>query len=312
MNYLRQQVVIFFTIFLSLEVIFLYERIWPAVGVFGFCIIMGVMLVASPDVDLKDTDYTDENGNPVAPEITNEQPYLQYDGDTLNFFREDITSMLSKHLPYFTSLAFAEQQKFIQRVNSFINNKVFRIHDRSGFREMPVLISACAVQLSFGLEKYILPHFKVINIYPAAFILTSPTIRFLEGNVGDNSINISWKYFLEGFQLPDDGQNVGLHEMAHAYYYQNFGPCAEIDKTFVEHFNNFTTCGENVFNQICKQGDGLFSDYAKRNFQEFWAESVEHFFENSMTLKLRYPEMYLDIAQLLNQDPAAKSASAAD
>ena len=60
---------------------------------------------------------------------------------------------------------------------------------------MPVLISAAAIQVSFGLEKYLLPDFPNIHIFPEEFIATEPSVRFLEGNVSDNCINISWKHF---------------------------------------------------------------------------------------------------------------------
>ncbi|MEJ7823275.1 MAG: zinc-dependent peptidase [Chitinophagaceae bacterium] len=171
---------------------------------------------------------------------------------------------------------------------------------------MPVLISSTAIQLSFGLQKYLLPHFTCINIHPEEFLGIHPTIRFLQGNVSGNCINISWKYFLQGFQFPQDGKNVGLHEMAHAYYYQNFGPCEIKDTDFIKTFNKFNDCGNKVYTSIQDTDPCLYSNYAKRNFQEFWAESIELFFEKPMEVRTSYPVLYESISDLLNQDPTKR------
>ena len=114
---------------------------------------------------------------------------------------------------------------------------------------MPILISAAAIMLSFGLNNYLLPHFKFIHIFPAEFIGVNPFLRVLAGNVSGRSIRISWKHFLEGYQFPNDGENVGLHEMAHAYYFQNFETSKNPDENFVTHFPAFNSFGNKVFQQ---------------------------------------------------------------
>jgi len=226
-----------------------------------------------------------------------------YAGNTLNFTANILMAILLKHLPYFTALNPFDRDRFIHRLQNFIAHKTFVIHDESGFKEMPVLISATAIQLTFGLEKYLLPNFNVIHIFPEEFIGVHPTIRILEGNVSGNTINLSWKHFLQGFQFPGDGQNVGLHEMAHAYYFQYFETKEQVDTSFVAAFPAFNDYGNKVFQQEGKGGFILYSGYALSNFQEFWAESVELFFEKPAAMKIQYPELYLTMCHLLNQDP---------
>ena len=53
----------------------------------------------------------------------------------------------------------------------------------------------------------------------------------------------------------------------------------------------------------------LYSDYALRNFQEFWAESVEIFFEKPVEMESHYPQLYQTMKGLLNQDPINKNPS---
>lgn len=256
--------------------------------------------------DEDDDRYTDDEETP-AP--VKKKDYFTYYGSELNFSNEELSAVLNKHLSYFRNLSFHNRDKFLFRLNEFIKAKTFMIHDTSGFKEMPILISAAAVQLGFGLEKYLLPNFEYIHIFPEEFIGLHPTLRLLEGNVSGHCINISWKHFLKGFQLPADGQNVGLHEMSHAYYYQNFETDEHLDARFINGFDSFNSYGNKVFEQEQLPGRDLYSDYAMKNFQEFWAESVEIFFEKPTLLRLQYPELYSAISELLNQDPINDSPS---
>lgn len=229
---------------------------------------------------------------------------LVYAGNELNFSNEILTEVLTKRFPYFNQLTSYDQEKFLERLQKFISIKTFVIHDSSGFREMPILLSASAIQLSFGLQEYLLPFFRFIHIFPAEFVGIQPTIRVLAGNVSGNRIHVSWKHFLEGFQYPHDGENVGLHEMAHAYYFQNFETGSNSDDNFTTHFASFNNCGNKVFETEQMPGNDFFSDYALKNFQEFWAESVERFFEKPTELKVAYPQLYTTLVAVLNQDPA--------
>ena len=105
----------------------------------------------------------------------------------------------------------------------------------------------------------------------------------LEGNVSGHAINLSWKHFLEGYEDTNDGQNVGLHELAHALYYQTFEVEENVDSNFRDTFNDFNNYGNKVFRPgIENRCNDLYSEYAVKNFQEFWAESVEIFFEKPL------------------------------
>ncbi len=236
-------------------------------------------------------------------------PCQTFYGDELNFSKETIATCLSKHFPYYNELNEADKKKFVSRTDEFICDKTFKIHDKQGFREMPILVSASAVQLSFGLKNYLLPQYENIHIYPEEFMRFKEGIHFLAGNVSGTNINISWKHFLDGYNVPDDGQNVGLHEMAHAYYYQNFVCEEDEDKKFIRGFPQFNSFANKAFEQEKMPGYDLYSEYALTNFQEFWAESIEIFFEKPAYLNNTYPELYSALRELLNQDPMNKVAS---
>lgn len=291
MNTTRIKVLSVFGISLALS---LWYQVWSAVVVFGFLTILGYFTTS--EESNKEWEDQEAHGNADREEHC-------YYGDELNFSNEVIVNILTKRFPYFNSLNQLQKNKFFERLDAFMKTKAFKTHDIRGFKEMPVLISATAIQFSFGLEKYLLPQFEFIHFYPEEFVHTNSPTGFLEGNVSGRSINISWKHFLQGFQYPDDGHNVGLHEMAHAYYWQNFISKENTDKDFVSTFSGYNNTANKILKLEKSPGNDLFSDYGLKNSQEFWAESVELFFEKPGLMNQLHPELYSSLRILLNQDP---------
>ena len=237
------------------------------------------------------------------------KPLLTYYGDELNFSDQQLTAILTQRFPYYNRLSESQQEIFLHRLQNFMAEKTFRIHDEKAFKEMPVLICAAAIQLTFGLKKYLLPHFKYIHIHPQEFLRVQPILCFLEGNVSGHSINLSWKHFLEGYATPNDGQNVGLHELAHALYYQTFVVGENVDAAFRDQYDSFNVDGNKAYDTERTVEGGLYSEYAEKNFQEFWAESAELFFEKPVELRAHYPQLYQTMRSLLNQDPVSHAPS---
>jgi len=280
--------------------IFLWAQInnfFPANLVFFIILVFGVLLTSKE----RNKEWEDQITHGDAG-----QKVLSFYGDELKYEETELDHILTRHLPFYGILNPPQKTIFRQRLHDFMQDKTFKIHARTGFREMPILVSATAIQISFGLSSYKLPQFAYIHIFPEEFLNTHQPDQFLEGNVSGQAIHISWKHFMEGFDFPDDGQNVGLHEMAHAYYYQNFISRDEVDNSFVSSFPNFNKTANKVFALEKIPGNDLFSDYALKNDQEFWAESIELFFEKPGALQDRYPDLYQSLCSLLNQDPVNK------
>jgi Mlc titration factor MtfA (ptsG expression regulator) len=244
---------------------------------------------------------------PAEPEPTETytRKRLVYDGSELGLSRQEIITILQKHYPYYNNLNPIQRGKFVDRLEKFMADKTFIIHSHEGFKEMPVLLSAAAVQLTFGLEKFMLPHFRFLQVHPEEYFADG-SFRVLAGNVYDNSITLAWNQFLKGFKNPADGINVGLHEMAHAVYYQHVVIDKKREMDFCNCFNEVMEEGAEVY-ELKKEHQVLFTNYAFKDLQEFWAESVELFFERPFDLKAHYPELFEAIKDLLNQDPCNSS-----
>jgi Mlc titration factor MtfA (ptsG expression regulator) len=217
----------------------------------------------------------------------------------------DYSVIIRQYIPYFHLLTEPEKKRFIHRVWHFRKSKKFHFVDITESDQIQVLVSAAAVQLTFGLKKYRLSFFKDIYIMPDAYNYASGQPLYI-GHVSPKGIYLSWKHFLQGFEDATDNVNVAIHEMAHALAYNNFLEEYEVDSEFRNDFAKLPAAfGPAIANRIVRQRSYL-RPYAYTNIQEFWAVSVEAFFENPSALKDTMPGLYSVISEILNQDPLAR------
>jgi len=212
------------------------------------------------------------------------------------------SAIISGILPYFNQLNESNKQKFLNRVYNFRKSKSFHFHGLDQQEEITILVSAAAIQVSFGLKHYLLPFFKDIHILADAYDAIDSKEKYI-GHVAPTGIYISWKYFVRGFADYTDGVNVALHEMAHALHHENFIKETGVDWDFRKDFEKLPTVFGPMITQAIVQKKSYLRGYAFTNFQEFWAVSVEYFFENSQGLKDNLPQLYTILCDTLNQDP---------
>ena len=214
----------------------------------------------------------------------------------------DFDTILSQYNPYYKSLDDTVRDRFLRRVLHFMEDKDFEYIDIEQEERMPLLISAAAVQLTFGLENYLLDYFKTIYILRENYRFGLYNMPF-EGHVSEDGIYLSWNNFIREFTDYSDGQNVGLHEMAHALAYVNFTVEEGKDDTFHDKFKDFSVVARPVFEKMQAGETTVLDPYAATNYQEFWAVSIETFFERAHAFKKQMPELYRALCILLNQDP---------
>ena len=215
---------------------------------------------------------------------------------------QDFDGILSRYNPYYKSLTNAGRDRFLRRALEFMEFKKFEYVDIQPEESMPLLISAAAVQLTFGLEHFQMDYFRNIYILKDKYRYGLYNMPF-EGHVSENGIYLSWSNFIREFSDYSDGQNVGLHEMAHALTYVNFTVQQGRDNTFHDRFKDFSLIARPVFERMQAGETFLLDPYASTNYQEFWAVAVETFFERSTAFKKQLPDLYYSLCTLLNQDP---------
>src|SRR5579871_1628601 len=211
-------------------------------------------------------------------------------------------SMLQHYSPYYKSLPANGRERFMNRVIAFIEVKEFKYIDIEQEDIMPLLIAAAAVQLTFGLEHYKMDYFENIYVLKSIYKYGLYNVPF-EGHVSDDGIYLSWNNFMKDNNDYTDGENLGLHELAHALAYVNFTVDDGKDEWFHDKFKDFSKAGRPVFERMQNGETNLLNNYAATNFNEFWAVSIETFFERPEKFRQQLPELYFAICDLLNQDP---------
>lgn len=211
---------------------------------------------------------------------------------------------LVKNFVFYQNLPPKSKKIFERRVALFISSKKFipRQMDRVTW-EMKVLISASAVQLTFGFPKVNLSWFRYILIYPETFY-SKANQKHHKGEVNPKAktIVLSWRYFVEGYLKPD-GRNLGLHEMAHALRLENRIMNAEYNFLDHEILEEWEVRASHTMKEIKAGTENFFRRYGSVNNEEFFAVAVENFFERPIEFNERHPKTYRTLCRLLRQDP---------
>jgi Mlc titration factor MtfA (ptsG expression regulator) len=216
------------------------------------------------------------------------------------FMSEEEKILLSK-FPYFKGLSTLQRKRFLIRLNSFKRDtQIVGAEGLELTEEMRTLISASAIQLTFGLESYWLGFSKVIIVHPDIFH-NSMLDQYHKGETNmKGRIRLSWKHFLEGYQDGSDKLNLGLHELAHALDLSRVFD--DSDYHFKAYFEKWQLIAKEEYTSM-QEYTSFLRDYASTNFREFFAVCVEHFFEAPKDFKEHLPEIYKHMTMLLRQDP---------
>jgi MtfA peptidase len=211
-------------------------------------------------------------------------------------------AIVAQHVKYYNRLSHDDQHRFLFRTYLFKKAKKFHYIEVEESTEMPILISATAVQLTFGLEKYLFNFFRDIYVLKDDYHYGFYSRPF-EGHVDHSGIYLSWDKFIKGVKGLTPNCNMGLHEMGHALAYVNFISQTEEDKHFKKEWMNFSKVARPIFESMRQGTRNLLDNYASTNYQEFWAVSVEVFFENPVRMRHEMPELFRAMRTLLRQDP---------
>jgi MtfA peptidase len=214
-------------------------------------------------------------------------------------------AILEKYFLFYMNLPEKQKKLFRKKLQRFLFSKQFiprQIPEVTD--EMRVLIGASAVQLTLGLDQYILSHFQKILVYPDNYY-SNINRRYHKGEVNPRFgiIVLSWRNFLEGYANPTNALNLGLHEMAHALKIENklrdYGDKILSNRAYKK-WNDLVM--EELI--LVKEGkECLFREYGCVNEHEFFSVAVENFFERPDDFRTRNSQLYHTLCQLLNQDP---------
>jgi len=213
--------------------------------------------------------------------------------------------MVSKYNSYYNALNSDLKETFLERIHfssKFIDFKPVDFDEVS--EEMKVIITSALIQITFGLENYVLNKFSTLYVVPSTYY-NFGSYKNLLGHVDFDAmcIVISWPSVQDGFIIPDDATNVALHELAHAI--QEEDRIRTMGNKFFNSYKMETWENEAVKKLALIQAkENLFlKNYGGNNMLELLAVSIEAFFEKPVEFKEKLPKLFEKLAALLNQDP---------
>ena len=213
---------------------------------------------------------------------------------------------LCKHIDFYNNLSTSGKAKFVNKTVKFFKTK--RFFAREGLKltkEMAILISGAAAQLSYGIEGYYFSHIDLIHVYPKNFYFRLLNARLKGATSEGGTMYFSWLDLEKGYAIEDDKYNLALHELAHALKISSKHDTNFSDR-FAPYLNRWEKIGQNEFDSIKSGHQSFLRKYAGTNKQEFFAVCVEHFFEASKEFSQKLPEIYDHLCVLLNQNPKNK------
>jgi MtfA peptidase len=186
--------------------------------------------------------------------------------------------------------------------------------------EMKVVVAAQAALLLLGIEHDHHRRARTILIYPSTYKLDSIR-QNASGIVGDSAhvagqawyrgpVILSWDAVEHGAWDPKDGHNLVLHEFAHKLDmmdgYVNGTPVLQ-DRADYKIWARIMTVEFRALKEAARKGRGTVMDrYGATNEAEFFSVATESFFEKSLQMEKRHPDLYGLLRDFFRQDPAER------
>lgn len=206
---------------------------------------------------------------------------------------------------YYRNLHPILQNQFRERVFIAMKFMDFRpVHFDTVTEEMKVVITSALIQITFGLDKYILRRFKTILVVPNTYSIAQFDALLGHVDHDKNLIAMSWPAVKEGFILPSDAHNVALHKLAHALQQENHDRLFFADFFDAVNVEDWNREGLKELWKIRRKKHAYLRHYAGINMMELFAVSIECFFEQPLAFKENVPGLFLIMTKLLRQEPS--------
>ena len=214
---------------------------------------------------------------------------------------------------YYRGLSEEGRRRFEDDVRFFLaEQQIYGSQGADVPTRIKVLVAAAAATLGHGLPTWEWPALRDIVIYRAAFDGeyregASNPIRGMVHHRGPIIFSARDLHhgYCKGRDAPQDGRNVGLHELAHVMDLADgkadgvpagleFAATAPWIRVMAERLSRIRAGSEG----------GILRKYAGKNLRETFAVAVEVFFERPADLERHDRELYELLSAYFRQDPA--------
>ena len=209
----------------------------------------------------------------------------------------------------------SEMEALQKRVKIFVAEKHWEGCEGLGLtEEVKVTIAGQACLMLLGVTDYYFDNVKSILVYPKAFHRqTSDGVN--EGQSQHRAgeawqggpIILSWKDSLRGGRDEDDGQNVVIHEFAHALDGLDGEMGGSVMFVHTESSQAWKRVVDEEFAELCHAKEAgrrtLLDHYGATNRAEFFAVATETFFEQPRELSQEHETLFGLLKKYYRLDP---------
>ncbi|MEP3946394.1 M90 family metallopeptidase [Ascidiaceihabitans sp.] len=231
-------------------------------------------------------------------------------------------ALISRHVPMIDMLPPETRAKLDGKIALFLDQVDFGgCNELDVTDEMRLSIAAQACLLVVNTDLWY-GNLTTILIYPSAFksknithdgrvVREAETVRLGESWSGGPVI-LSWADSAQGALNNEDGHNVVLHEFAHQIDDMtgktNGIPVLPDGQSLAEWGRVMAAAFERHSSDTQAGRKTVIDPYGATGYEEFFATSVEVFFEKPEQFKRDEPQVYAQLAALFNLDPATWDA----
>ncbi|WP_282120476.1 zinc-dependent peptidase [Ruegeria atlantica] len=227
--------------------------------------------------------------------------------------------LIEQQVPLIRRLPLDLRVKLDGKVNLFLDQvRFFGCDGLDVTEEMELAIAAQACLLIVNSDLWY-ENLTTILIYPNAFksrqrrqegyVVSEKEIVRTGESWDRGPVILSWTHSKLGALNDHDGQNVVLHEFAHQIDDLSGGtngvPILSDGQSFAEWERVFLTAYDSHVRAVESGRHTVIDPYGATGHEEFFAVSVEVFFEQPRALKAAVPEVYDQLSKLFRLDPVS-------
>ena len=235
-------------------------------------------------------------------------------------FPKEWLTLLQRHVVFFHKLSGSDRFELLGHIQVFLDEK--RFEGCGGFEitdEVCVTIAAQACLLLLHRRTDYFPGLLTILVYPSTYMVEEKRQVaehvWEEGNMtrlGETgrrmgSLVLAWGAVKHGAADPSDGKNVVLHEFAHQLDYENHAADGVPELETREQQLAWSEVMRSEFASLRAADESgiptLLDTYGATDPPEFFAVSVEAFFEQPLALRVYHPKLYAELRSYFNQNP---------
>src|SRR5213593_3658189 len=240
-------------------------------------------------------------------------------------FPKEWLTLIQRHVVFFHKLSAGDRAELLGHIQVFLAEK--RFEGCGGFTitdEVRVTIAAQACLLLLHRDTDYFPNLVTILVYPLTYMVEEKRQLgehvWQEGTVSRlgetgrrmGSLVLAWGAVKHGAADPSDGKNVVLHEFAHQLDYENHAADGVPELETREQQLAWSEVMRSEFASLRAADESgiptLLDTYGATDPPEFFAVSVEAFFEQPLALRVYHPKLYAELQKYFQQDPVDYSA----